>query len=392
MADGKKFLKNREVDMQHPDRINNPAIIDSNHGIYSKEYFEEALCRERKRSERSGKPFVLMLVELSDRLMAAGSPAITSKVVEIVSASVRENDTCGWIKPGSSIGVLITDIDKDAINPLTKKIEEKLNGKLLECLSPISAKNISVSFQAFPENYEKFTPEEPFSLLFYPDILKSNNSRRNSAVLKRALDILGSIFGLILFSPLFAVISAAIKLTSKGPVFFKQQRYGQYGKKITFLKFRSMYVNNNDAIHREYIKKLITEGGEEQSKEGKDAAEAVYKIKDDPRVTAVGRFLRKSSLDELPQFINVLKGDISLVGPRPPIPYELENYDLWHRHRILGIKPGLTGLWQVTGRSSTTFDGMVRLDLKYIRNWSLWLDIKLILQTPMAVFKGKGAC
>ena len=333
-----------------------------------------------------------MLVEISDRLKAAGSPAITNKVVEIVSASVRDNDTRGWIKPGSFIGVLITDIAKDAINPLTKKIEEKQNGKLLECLSPISAKNISVSFQAFPENYEKFTPEEPFSLLFYPDILKSNNSRRNSAVLKRALDIMGSIFGLILFSPLFAVISAAIKLTSKGPVFFRQERYGQYGKKITFLKFRSMYVNNNDAIHREYIKKLITEGGEEQSKEGNDAVEAVYKIKDDPRVTAVGRFLRKSSLDELPQFINVLKGDISLVGPRPPIPYELENYDLWHRHRILGIKPGLTGLWQVTGRSSTTFDGMVRLDLQYIRNWSLWLDIKLILQTPMTVFKGKGAC
>ncbi len=117
----------------------------------------------------------------------------------------------------------------------------------------------------------------------------------------------------------------------------------------------------------------------------------VYKITNDPRITPLGRFLRKTSLDELPQFINVLKGEMSLVGPRPPIPYELENYDAWHRHRLLGKKPGITGLWQVKGRSKTTFDSMVRLDLQYIREWSLWLDVKLLLQTPLAVLRGKGA-
>jgi lipopolysaccharide/colanic/teichoic acid biosynthesis glycosyltransferase len=116
-----------------------------------------------------------------------------------------------------------------------------------------------------------------------------------------------------------------------------------------------------------------------------------FKIKNDPRVTAVGRMLRKSSLDELPQFINVLRGDMSLVGPRPPIPYEFESYSLWHRRRILQARPGITGEWQVHGRSRTTFDEMVRMDLRYIRNQSLWLDVKILLKTPLAVISGDGA-
>ena len=119
--------------------------------------------------------------------------------------------------------------------------------------------------------------------------------------------------------------------------------------------------------------------------------ETVYKITEDPRVTRVGRFLRKTSLDELPQFFNVLRGEMSLVGPRPPIPYELEAYDIWHRRRLLEVKPGITGLWQVNGRSKLRFDDMVRLDLQYATAWSLWLDIKILLQTPRAVFSREGA-
>ncbi len=118
----------------------------------------------------------------------------------------------------------------------------------------------------------------------------------------------------------------------------------------------------------------------------------VYKLTNDSRITPVGRFLRKTSLDEFPQFFNVLKGDMSLVGPRPPIPYECEKYDVWHKRRILEVKPGITGLWQVKGRSSTTFDDMVRLDLNYVTHWSLLLDLKILFQTPFAVLKGKGAC
>ncbi|HLX45879.1 MAG TPA: sugar transferase, partial [Bryobacteraceae bacterium] len=132
-------------------------------------------------------------------------------------------------------------------------------------------------------------------------------------------------------------------------------------------------------------------GNANSSKPAGGAQTSVYKITNDPRITTVGRFLRKTSLDELPQFLNVLRGDMSLVGPRPPIPYEVECYDIWHKRRLLAVKPGITGLWQVRGRSKTSFDEMVRLDLKYGETWSLWLDVKILLETPRAVFTGDGA-
>jgi len=189
---------------------------------------------------------------------------------------------------------------------------------------------------------------------------------------------------LVALSPVLAAIALAIKLTSKGPVFFRQERVGLYGKRFTFLKFRSMYANCSERNHQEYIEAFISGQQEEESP-------SVFKLTDDPRVTPIGSFLRKTSLDELPQFINVLKGDMSLVGPRPPIPYELGLYDVWHRGRLMVVKPGITGLWQVEGRSSTTFDNMVRLDLRYIRQWSLWLDIKILLKTPWVVLTCRGA-
>ena len=163
---------------------------------------------------------------------------------------------------------------------------------------------------------------------------------------------------------------------------------GQYGVRFTFLKFRSMHFLNDPKIHQDYVKELISGKTENNPL---DASTKVYKIKDDPRVTSVGKFLRKTSLDELPQFFNVLKGEMSLVGPRPPIPYEVEAYDIWHRRRFLEVRPGITGLWQVEGRSKTKFDEMVRLDLRYAKIWSPWLDIKILLRTPGAVFKGDGA-
>jgi lipopolysaccharide/colanic/teichoic acid biosynthesis glycosyltransferase len=154
-----------------------------------------------------------------------------------------------------------------------------------------------------------------------------------------------------------------------------------------------MYVDSDQTKHKEYVTKFITESrnGGTNGNGSSLAQNGVYKLTNDSRVTPVGGFLRKTSLDELPQFFNVLIGDMSLVGPRPPIPYECEKYDLWHKRRILEVKPGITGLWQVKGRSSTTFDEMVRLDLNYVRHWSLLLDLKILVQTPFAVLKGKGA-
>jgi lipopolysaccharide/colanic/teichoic acid biosynthesis glycosyltransferase len=205
---------------------------------------------------------------------------------------------------------------------------------------------------------------------------------------KRILDIIGSLILLVVFMPFCAVIAIAIKLTSKGPILFRQMRVGQHGKQFVFLKFRSMYVGNDHKVHREYVTKLINKDTNAASGQRQGT---VYKLTADKRITPLGRFLRKTSLDELPQFINVLRGDMSLVGPRPPIPYELAAYQTWHRRRVLEVKPGITGLWQVTGRSTVDFDSMVRLDLKYATSWTPWLDIKILLRTPLAVIRGSGA-
>jgi lipopolysaccharide/colanic/teichoic acid biosynthesis glycosyltransferase len=150
-----------------------------------------------------------------------------------------------------------------------------------------------------------------------------------------------------------------------------------------------MYWNVDDQVHREYVNNLI-KGNLEKINQG-DGKEPLYKMKSDARITKIGKIIRKLSIDELPQFFNVLKGEMSLVGPRPPIPYEVEKYEPWHLRRILEVKPGITGLWQVGGRSTTSFDDMVRLDLRYVQTWSFWLDLKILLKTVRAVIRPKGA-
>jgi lipopolysaccharide/colanic/teichoic acid biosynthesis glycosyltransferase len=203
------------------------------------------------------------------------------------------------------------------------------------------------------------------------------------------MDLVGASLAVTILSPAFLLLAVIIKLTSKGPIFFRQERVGQFGSRFVFIKFRSMYVSTDAAIHKEYVRKFIVGKANPSAQEG--SKKGVYKITNDPRVTWIGRLLRRTSLDEIPQFWNVLKGEMSLVGPRPPIPYEIEAYDIWHRRRLLESKPGITGLWQVHGRSKTTFDEMVRLDLQYSRMWTPMLDVKILLQTPRAVFSGDGA-
>ncbi len=180
-------------------------------------------------------------------------------------------------------------------------------------------------------------------------------------------------------------------MSSKGPVFFKQRRVGQDGKPFTFLKFRSMHVDNDSSIHREYVTQLIAGQAQRNPANGNGDGCRCLQAHKRRRITPVGAFLRRSSLDELPQLLNVLRGEMSLVGPRPPIPYELAAYQTWHRRRVLEVKPGITGLWQVNGRSRVKFDEMVRLDLRYAETWSPWLDIKILLRTPRAVLEGQGA-
>jgi exopolysaccharide biosynthesis polyprenyl glycosylphosphotransferase len=206
-------------------------------------------------------------------------------------------------------------------------------------------------------------------------------------VVKRASDIIIASVAIILLSPLWLIIALVIKLDSRGPIFYKQERVGMDGRIFLFYKFRTMLVNADDAAHRDYQQKYIAGQAEATLIEGERPA---YKLVGDARITRVGRWLRRLSLDELPQLLNVLRGDMSVVGPRPPIPYEVEAYQLWHRKR-LDMKPGLTGLWQVSGRNRLPFDEMVRLDLFYIENWSLLLDLKIILRTLPVMLRGDDA-
>ncbi|MBV9960505.1 MAG: sugar transferase [Acidobacteria bacterium] len=204
---------------------------------------------------------------------------------------------------------------------------------------------------------------------------------------KRAFDLVIASLALALLAPFWLVVAVLIKLDSKGPVFYKQERVGMDGRLFLFYKFRTMRTGADDASHREYLKQYIA--GEAGTNLG-DEEKPVYKLHADARITRLGRVLRRLSLDELPQLLNVLRGDMSVVGPRPPIPYEVEAYELWHRKR-LDMKPGLTGLWQVSGRNRLPFEEMVRLDLFYIENWSLLLDLKIILRTLPVMLRGDDA-
>ena len=229
---------------------------------------------------------------------------------------------------------------------------------------------------------------ERMKVEFYEDIPVVMLSQKpyigSVRVLKRGFDVIVSSLAMVLLSPLFLIVAAGIKLSSRGPVIFRQTRIGTGGKSFSFYKFRSMHVGNDSSAHKEYVRNFIKE-----SAACKNTSIRVFKISHDPRIFPFGKFIRKASIDELPQLYNVLKGDMSLVGPRPCLPYEWECYSDWHKNR-LDVLPGCTGLWQALGRSSVTFEEMVILDLYYVNNLSLWLDIKIMLKTIPVIFFGKG--
>lgn len=207
--------------------------------------------------------------------------------------------------------------------------------------------------------------------------------------LKRVLDIVAASLGLLVSAPFAAVISVLIKLSSPGPVLFRQMRVGKDGEQFMFYKFRSMRIGNDDTQHREYIK-LFIQGKDEELRK-LHGGKKIYKLTSDDRVTLVGKFLRRTSLDELPQLLNVLKGEMSMVGPRPHLPYEVDLYQEWHRRRLQGL-PGITGWWQIHGRSRVPFDKAVEMDIWYLERQSLILDIRIMCRTITKAIVGRGAC
>ena len=208
------------------------------------------------------------------------------------------------------------------------------------------------------------------------EVIENERSNILYEVIKRIIDIVASFIGLILLSPLILIVSILIKLESKGEVIFKQKRVGLNGKEFYMYKFRSMVINAEEL--------------KEQLESQNEMSGPMFKIKDDPRITKVGKFIRKTSIDELPQLINVIKGDMSLVGPRPSLPKEVEKFEQWMMER-LEVKPGLTCIWQISGRNNIDFEDWMKLDIKYVRERSIKLDIKLILKTVLVLFGDKNA-
>ena len=356
--------------------------------VLGENVFHSMLTLERRRAERSRKPFVLMLLDTN--LENGSAEGILRQAVDIAVVSKRETDLVGWYKQGAILGIIFTEVNLEGEFPITETLRSKIDTAFIKHLGRDLAAKIAISMHIFPENWDKNTSGWVADSKLYPDLNRKGSRKRLPLVIKRAIDIVGSTALLLVLSPFLAAVVALIKLTSKGPVIYKQERLGQFGARFKCMKFRTMYTNNDPKIHEEYVRRFIAGKDGLDNSGGSD--KPVYKLVKDPRVTFIGGLLRKTSMDELPQFWNVLRGDMSLVGPRPPVPYEFEVYDIWHRRRVLEVRPGVTGLWQVSGRNRTRFDEMVRLDLRYCQTWSIWLDVKILLATPGAVFNGGGAC
>ena len=347
--------------------------------------FKSVLVRESKRMERSDRSFALILVSL-DHVVGEDPLVVWGPVVEALSAAKRDTDVLGWFERSALMGVVLTEIESRD-SALASGIEARVRYELTRRLDEKTAWSVSIRLHAYPDlkrmSEGENAPADPLLRTIRP---RDRRGETYSA-LKRGLDIVGAMGLLILLFPVFALIAALVKFTSRGPVFFKQVRVGEQAKPFKMLKFRTMFTGADPALHQEFVTRFIKSSAD--CKE--PTKDAPFKIAHDPRITPIGRFLRKTSLDELPQFWNVVRGDMSLVGPRPPLSYEVEVYQPWHRRRVLDAKPGITGLWQVEGRSRTTFDEMVRLDLRYAKRQSLWNDIRILLATPRAVVNGKGA-
>jgi len=268
--------------------------------------------------------------------------------------------------------VLITDT---RINP------SKLFEVLMEC-----GRDHHIKYRVMPNLFDCMPGKTEIATIGALPMIKLYEEplRGPQRALKRGMDVLVSLLVFLATWPLWAVLGILIKLGSRGPVFYRQERVGMDGKLFLMVKFRSMRDGADDEAHRSVMAKML-QG--EQANQGTEASPLYGKVKDDPRLTGLGRWMRRYSIDELPQVINVLRGEMSWVGPRPPIPYEVRLYKDWHRARF-HVKPGITGLWQVSGRNRLHFEEMVTLDIFYIENWSPWLDLKIILKTIPVVLRG----
>ena len=358
-------------------------------GLSDERHFRRAVEVEMRRSERSGRPFLLVTIDIGDvlRRLNGGFPGIRRNAFARVFAStiveaMRETDACGWLVDRRIAGALCVEASEADADAVTSRIQ----GRLQETFGPEKAALVRIERYAYPAFVNTGDGRPPLPPHVHDWIAKRTVGKKIQHAAKRLIDITGSVCAIVLFSPILLTIPILVKLTSPGPAIFRQYRVGRGGRKFLFYKFRSMHLNSDDKIHREFVANLI-KGAPQKAPDGRE----IFKIENDPRITPIGRLIRKASIDELPQLFNVLKGDMSLVGPRPAICYEVEQYESWHLARVMCAKPGITGLWQVEGRSRTTFEAMTRMDVRYARRWSVWWDIALIVKTPFSVLTARGA-
>ena len=325
--------------------------------------FHRLIKRERLLADRNNNKLSLILFDVE--LLNKCNTHIED-LIDILNTRIRLSDEIGWFDK-RKVAVLLVNTSMKGARKLAHEI----------CMS-----------------LEAFSPVLPYTVFTYPSLIWLNENNYTNTTCykekeyvtfadgykmpfwKRIIDIYGSLIGLIILSPLFIIITIFIKIVSPGPVFFYQKRVGQFGNPFTFLKFRTMKVNNDSSIHILYLKNLINGDGH--------GDKPMVKLAHDSRIIPFGHFLRNTCLDELPQLINVLVGDMSLIGPRPCIPYEAKEYLHWHARRF-DITPGMTGLWQISGKNRTTFKEMIRLDIKYATELSFWLDMKILFKTPFAI-------
>ena len=335
-----------------------PAAAPLPRRVWDEDALRERIRLECARTDRSGREFSLAVFR--------AAPDGAARVVEVAAARIRETDELGWLAPGE-LAVLLTETDGAGARTLGESL-----GALLA------------------EDGEDATPPAVYT---YPGdwIAPASGAYgappplRRYPAWKRAMDVAGAAAALLVLAPLLLLIALAVRWTSPGPALFRQTRIGYGGRPFSMLKFRSMRTDADDDAHARYLAELVA---------GRAAANAdgEFKLRGDPRVTRLGAWLRRTSLDELPQLVNVLRGDMGLVGPRPEPCYARDGYSRWYHRRVLDTKPGITGPWQVAARSRVTYETMVRMDLRYARRPHPLGDLGLLARTFRAVVSGQGAC
>jgi lipopolysaccharide/colanic/teichoic acid biosynthesis glycosyltransferase len=351
--------------------------------ICSREEFSCILEREHARAERSGQGFSVVDFDIGNVEL---NRELISHLLAALAKRLRSTDEVGWLH-GHNIGVLLYNTDEDGAKVFAKKILDIIP-------STFDPPDFKIHTYAVKQQGGQ-DPAKDDSEQRAGDKFHKQEKRKEKAAKpvrqmrllrshamppwKRLLDIVASLILITITSPLFLVAAFLIKVGSPGPIFFRQKRVGYGGKLFTLYKFRTMQANADTTAHRKYVAELIHNGVE-----GEGSSKVMVKI-DDPQIIPRGVFLRSTCIDELPQLFNVLRGEMSLVGPRPPIPYEVEEYVRWHTGRFDAV-PGLTGLWQVSGKNRLTFRDMARLDIRYARQMSFSLDVTILLMTPLAIF------